>query len=319
MDRLGIFWALLVLALLGTAALLWWRKHDPLPPLSRVEANTPALTAPVSGLAVYHLGHSLVGRDMPAMVEQLAQAAGFRHDHHSQLGWGTTLRQHWEPEHEIAGFDTENAHPRFRPALNAVQSGAYDAVVLTEMVELRDALRWHEGPRYFHLWAQAARAARPEVRLYLYETWHHLNDPAEWLSRLETDPAALWEGRLLAPAWADSALGPVHVIPAGRVMAALARRLHSEGPLPGLDAMTALFARNPDGTRDAIHLNDLGNYLVALTHFSVLYHRSAEGLPHELNRADGTPADAFPPETAAALQRLVWSVIQSLPVTGVAP
>src|SRR6056297_2905194 len=55
------------------------------------------LPPPDGALAVYHLGHSLVGRDMPAMLGQLASAAG-REDHgyDSQLGWGTTLKAHWE-------------------------------------------------------------------------------------------------------------------------------------------------------------------------------------------------------------------------------
>ena len=31
-------------------------------------------------------------------------------------------------------------------------------------------------------------------------------------------------------------------------------------------------------------------YLVALTHYAVLYRQSPVGLPHALSRADGTPA-----------------------------
>jgi hypothetical protein len=87
---------------------------------------------------------------------------------------------------------------------------------------------------------------------------------------------------------------PVHVIPAGQVMARFVRAgsrqaRRTAGPqVAGKD----LFARNPDGTQDNIHLNDLGNYLVALTHYAVLYHRSPVGLPHRLKRADGTDASA---------------------------
>ena len=44
------------------------------------------LIPPEGVMSVYHLGHSLVGRDMPAM---LAQMAG--HDYASQLGWGASI------------------------------------------------------------------------------------------------------------------------------------------------------------------------------------------------------------------------------------
>jgi hypothetical protein len=64
---------------------------------------------PPSGpLAVYHLGHSLVGRDMPVMLNQLAGAG---HSHASQLGWGSSLMNH--ATGEVNGFAEENAHPRF--------------------------------------------------------------------------------------------------------------------------------------------------------------------------------------------------------------
>lgn len=319
MER--IFGLLILVALMAGATLaayLWWQNRAALPPLAAVPANAPPLAPPDAGLQVFHLGHSLVGRDMPAMVQQLAHAAGFAgHDHASQLGWGTPLRAHWDADIAITGFAEENAHARFRPAHEAIASGAYDAVILTEMVELRDALRWHDGAAYFRRWAQAARHARPDVRLYLYETWHDLEHPDGWLNRLDTDPAALWEGRLLAPSWADPALGGVHVIPAGRVMAALARALQTEGAVAGLSDPRGLFARNADGTLDTIHLNDQGHYLVALTHLAVLYQRPVAGLPHRLLRADGTPADAPSPEAAALMQRVVWEVVQSLPVTGI--
>ena len=65
------------LARLAAAMALWPVPGPSLPPLP----------PPADPLATYHLGHSLVGRDMPAM---LAQMAG--HDHASQLGWGASLR-----------------------------------------------------------------------------------------------------------------------------------------------------------------------------------------------------------------------------------
>lgn len=308
-----------VLAAVGAGVMSALRADPPLPPPIAAAPNAPPLPAPAQGLRVFHLGHSLVGRDMPAMVQQLADAAGLAgHDHHSQLGWGTSLREHWEPGLTINGFEAENAHPRFRPARPALESGEYDAVILTEMVELRDAIRWHDSPAYVPRWVAAARAANPGARVYLYTSWHNLEHPDGWLERLQGDPAALWQPYLLAPVWADPALGPLHVIPVTEVLAELTRRLGAGDGADGLRVPADLFARNPDGTLDTIHVNDQGLYLVALTHFATLYHRDPRGLPHALARADGTPAQAPTEGAAALMQAVVWDVVRAHPLTGIA-
>lgn len=276
-----------------------------------VRAALP-LAPPDGPLAVFHLGHSLVGRDMPAMLAQLAPA-GHRYD--SQLGWGTSLREHWDPDLPIRGFETENDHPRFRPARDAIGSGAYDAIVLTEMVEIRDAIRWHDSDKYIARWAEAAREAATGARIYLYETWHRLDDPEGWLERIDADLSRYWIDRLARPAFDPDQ--PVRVIPAGQVMAAVVRAVEARGGVGTVTGREDLFARTEDGGVDQIHLNDLGAYLVALTHYAVLYHRSPEGLPHRLRRADGSPADAPDPETARLMQQIVWQVVTENPWTGV--
>ncbi|MCB1407536.1 MAG: hypothetical protein KDK01_15105 [Rhodobacteraceae bacterium] len=306
----------LLLAALGFGAVAVLLASRP-PETARVIANAPTLTAPDHGLRVFHLGHSLVGRDMPAMVTQLAHAAGFgAHRYESQLGWGTSLRAHWYPDAEIAGFERENDHAAFRPALEAVTSGDYDAIILTEMVELRDAIRWHDSPRYLSQWVEAARTARPDVRIYLYKTWHDLQHPEGWLDRLENDPVALWQQQVLAPTWANPDLGPVHVVPATQVLAELTRALRDGPGAEGLRQPADLFRRNADGSLDTIHLNDQGHYLIALTHVATLYHRPVLGLPHALLRADGMPADPPGAEAAALMQRIVDAVMRTTPNTG---
>ena len=47
---------------------------------------------------------------------------------------------------------------------DAVDSGDCDAFVLTEMVEIRDAIRYHASPAYLHRWAARAAKARAQVR-----------------------------------------------------------------------------------------------------------------------------------------------------------
>ncbi|MBN2630472.1 MAG: hypothetical protein JXR75_08025 [Rhodobacteraceae bacterium] len=306
--RKGLIAALIAVVAGAGWAAQRWGQPQPLT-AAQVVAQLPPLVAPAGPMSTYHLGHSLVGRDMPAMLAQLAG-----HDHASQLGWGTSLKDHWTGS--IAGFDTENAHPRYRAAAEALDSGSYPAVVLTEMVEIRAAIRYHDSPRYLAQWAARVRKARPDARLYLYETWHPLDDPAGWLVRLDADLDRYWVGTLLAGAMARNGVGPIYIIPGGQVMAATARAIEA-GKVPGLATREDLFAKAEDGTTDAIHFNDLGAYLMALTHYATLYHRSPVGLPHDLTRADGSPITPFAPQTAAALQRIVWDTVSGYALSGV--
>jgi hypothetical protein len=265
------------------------------------------LPAPAGPLRVYHIGHSLVGRDVPAM---LAQLAGPEHRYESQLGWGATLKAHWGDD-TVAGFSEENDHDRFRPAGEAVDSGDYDAVVLTEMIDIRSAIRYYDSPAYLRRWAERVAEARPDARVYLYETWHQLDDPEGWLHRLDRDLGRYWEGELLARAHAGGNLPTaMHVIPAGQVLASFARAVDALGGVEGISGARDLF-------RDTIHLNDLGAYLVALIHYAVLYQRSPVGLPRQLLRADGTAANAPAAETARLMQEVVWNLVTSYPKTGV--
>lgn len=312
--RMAILGSLAGLGSAAAGALYWGLTRPPSPASVRARIAGP-LPAPQGALNVFHLGHSLVNRDMPAMLAQLAPQ-GHRYD--SQLGWGTTLQAHWG-DAPINGFESENAHPRFRPAHEAVESGEYDAVVLTEMVEIRASIRWYESPRYLARWARKAITARPDVRLYLYETWHQLDDPEGWLERLDRDLDRYWLSRVLGPALKDLPEGAeIRVIPAGQVLAAFVRAVERQGGLGNLRDRSDLFQRAADGTLDTIHLNDMGNYLVALVHFAVLYQASPLGLPHALMRADGTPATAPAAEVARLMQEVTQEVVHTQGLSGLA-
>ena len=252
------------------------------------------------------------------MPHMLAQLVGEGHRWNSQLGSGTSLRQHWEPDEPILNFDLVNTPPTFRDARAAIGSGGYDAVILTEMVELRDAIRYHASAKYLRRWADLARRANDETRLYLYETWHPLDDPDGWLQRIDTDLERLWLGKLTKSDTRRNLGRPVYLIPGGQAMAAVARAAEA-GEIDGLTRREHLFAQTPSGKQDMIHFNDLGAYVVALTHYSVLYHRSPVGLPHRLTRADGSAADALTPTAARQVQDIIWRLVTAMPRTGVTP
>ncbi|MEL0435762.1 hypothetical protein [Phycobacter sp. K97] len=274
----------------------------------------PPLAAPDQPLNVYHLGHSLVGAVMPHMLAQLAPKG---HIWNGQLGSGTALKQHWEPDETILDFDLVNQPPVWRDAKEAIGSGDYDAVVLTEMVELRDAVKYFGSAKYLRRWASLAREGSPDTRIYLYETWHHLNDPDGWETRIDADLEHLWLGKVLGSDSRRNPKRPVYLIPAGQVMAAVSRAIDA-GRIEGITDISDLFSKAPDGTQDTIHINDLGAYVVALTHFAVLYHRSPVGLPHRLSRPDGEAATAFSAPAARQVQEIVWQVVRTMPRTGLA-
>ena len=287
---------------------------QPLDPTATAGLYATAPEPPAGPRAVFHLGHSLVGRDMPAMLQQLA---GPGHRYESQLGWGASLKAHWG-DAPIAGFEQENAHPRFRPAAEALASGDYDAVVLTEMVEIRDAIQYHASADYLQRHAKRAWAADPGAEVFLYETWHPLTDPEGWLARLDRDLGRYWEDEILFPALAYPGMErPIYLIPAGQVFARFLRAAEAAGGVDGIARPEDLFAKGADGVQDPIHLNDLGAYLVALTHYAVLYRRSPEGLPFRLRRADGSAAVPPGPAAARLMQQVVWEVVTSLLRTGV--
>jgi hypothetical protein len=143
-----------------------------------------------------------------------------------------------------------------------------------------------------------------------------LDDPDGWLNRLDGDLQRHWEGDLLRRAMDGHDTGVIFVIPGGQVLAALVRAMEA-GQVPGLTKREQLFARDPRGAIDPIHLNDLGAYIIALVHFAVLYHRTPEGMPYRLLRADGSVTNALPVEAVPAIQRLVWQVVKGYAATGV--
>lgn len=265
--------------------------------------------APRDGpLRVYYMGHSLIGYDMPVMVQALAGAG---HVFHSQLGWGANMNEHWDPEIPVKGFAESNTHPQHRDPHEAIASGAYDAIVITEAVEIRDAIEYADPAYFLREIAVASWQANPDARVYFYETWHQLDDPEGWLVRIDGDLKLYWEDEILRRALAyDNVTRPIYVIPGGQVMAAFVRAVEARGGVGPIRDRGDLFT-------DAIHFNDYGAYLMALTHYAVLYGRSPLGLPHRLAKLDGTQARDPGPEAARLMQETVWSVVTSYPPTGV--
>ena len=268
------------------------------------------LTPPTGPVSVYFIGHSLIGRTMPALLAQFAPPG---HRYESQSGWGAELQAHWEPDVPLNGAEVENDHPRFREAHEAVSSGDYDVLVLTEKIGLESSIKYHDSWYYLAKWSEAAWAANPDTRVYIYETWHETDVEGGWMARIDRDLPLLWEGEIVDRALAETgARRPIYVIPAGQVMARFVREAQARVGIGGIASERDLL---PDG----IHKSDAAAYLVALTHYAVIYGRSPVGLPHSgLVTETGAPFAAPDAETARIMQELVWEVVTSYRRTGVA-
>jgi hypothetical protein len=113
-------------------------------------------TAP---LDLLFIGNSFTARnDLPDLIAQLAAARGRHLQHRLISAGGASLRTHWN-----AG-----------EALQAIQGGHYDYVVLQEQstLPIKNAKRMHENVRLFHQAIQAAGA-----KTVLYMTWARRQAP----------------------------------------------------------------------------------------------------------------------------------------------
>jgi len=109
--------------------------------------------------------------------------------------------------------------------------------------------------------------------------------------------------------------GPdMFMIPAGTAMVALYDQIEG-GSVYGLTSLMQIF-------KDQIHMNDIGNYFVALVHYATIYKRSPVGLTNEtFDRnddpfQDGDPFEAPHPDTARDMQKIVWEVVRNDPYSG---
>jgi len=273
------------------------------------------LTRPEKKLNVYHLGHSLVGRTMPLMLQQLA---GPGHNFRSQLGWGTSLKEHWEPEIAINGFDKENNHEYYESVFDAIRGARFDAFVLTEMVEIKDAIIYYNSARYLQKFVEEIIKYNPNARVFLYESWHRVTDQEGWITRLDRDLDYYWLGKIVDRAHrCMKSNRAIYIIPVGQVMSAFFKEIARLGGIEGISNPEDIFHQNLDGSLDDIHVNDIGNYLSALVHYSVLYQRSPEGLPFQLKNETGGNAMAPSKEAAQLMQEITWRVVSDNYRTGI--
>ncbi len=101
----------------------------------------------------------------------------------------------------------------------------------------------------------------------------------------------------------------VYLIPGHKMMAQLYDDIH-EGIVPGIANINDFFSDN-------IHTNSLGDYAIAMIHYSCIFNTSPVGLTNDLMPDPPAGFQMPSPELALYLQNMIWEVVTSYPRTGV--
>jgi hypothetical protein len=294
---------------------LWFIPDPPSRGMPPAATDACASSAPLARVHVLFVGHSLVNQTMPRMAAAVAGALGVELTYDVQLTDGGSLEVNWNHAAEATGVN----------ARQALGAGHYDTLVLTEAVNLDDHLRWSDPAGHAQRWYALARAARPDTRLFFYETWHHRSEPRHarglplwpsrltWREHLDAD-LGKWEHivdeatRLAAQSDPSRAPLDVHIVPGGQALAALVDAIRA-GQVPGVAREEELFT-------DGVHLSDVGNYFIALVQVATLTRADLTGAPHQVPRADGELV-SVPVDTARALAALAQRSVRLYPRSGV--
>lgn len=256
----------------------------------------------------FFLGHSLINFHIPHMVDQLSILGGQTFSYDANIGIGASLSWHWQSP-------TSGQGPQWDLTL---PNGDYENFIITEAVPLNNHLLYSNTYRYVDSLYRYAELYNPNIRYYIYETWHCTNsgngtttgtggypcsnDPLSntlWRDRLDQD-LEKWESiadsiNLLHP-------NQMYVIPGGQAFAKLSDSIET-GNVPGLSSVYDLF-------EDEYHLDPRGNYFISCVMYSVIHGESPVGLPNQLMTEFGGLYTEYPTlEQAEIMQEIAWQTV----------
>lgn len=293
--------------LLGGVAFFFYRRlHKitfiPDPPSRSLNTDGWEESPSFDSLKVLFIGHSLIGTEAPAMAGAVARSLGVQWTHDVQLTDGGSLKVNWNHPNAAAGVNGPEA----------LDTGEYDVVVLTEAVILDDILRWSDSSGYADRFYQRARASRDDIRMLFFEGWHDREAPRvryglttapEWRQWIDDD-LGKWESIVDGTGVREQ----VRIIPGGQAMAQLSDAI-DRGEIPGDLTLDAFFS-------DTVHLSTLGSYYLALVHVSAIARRSPVGATNQVPHSEGEGWD-IPEDVALALQELAWRCVRGYSRSGV--
>lgn len=247
---------------------------------------------------VLFIGHSLVGPNLPDLVEAALDQMSGPSVIEAQVINGASLGYNWDHSQEAEGVDGRARLAR----------GGVDVLILTEA----QPIAMQEGSaEQVARFAALAQQANPDVRVFLYESWPSLasgpgmaipGDPGAgtpWADRVGKE-LALWES-IAAKASAKGV--PVSVIPAGQAMLALSQAM-AAGKVPGLTDLRQVFT-------DDTHPDGKGLYFLAMVQAAAIAGKSPEGLPARLTRNWLSREAVITDAQARAFQTIAWQVVST--------
>jgi len=222
----------------------------------------------VNSLKVYWVGHSLMSakdhgdpqaRSLLELIEPLAESEGNDYSFYKHttpgapIGWNWGVADSWGGIESLIAPLIDDSDPEY---------GSFDAIVVTEGVNINSSYEWWASSFYARKFYNAALNANPNARLFLYESWHHYNGSDDnfrsyygpqasydwfedmkeshqtWVNILEeaADPnkTAVVENYAFQGEGEDPGNGEdlleVYLIPTGKVLVAILERLAAKNP-----------------------------------------------------------------------------------------
>ncbi len=269
----------------------------------------------------FFLGHSLINFHTPNMVQKLANNASLNFKYRANIGNGAPLIWHFTNPTTSQGssWDTTLNKP------------GYTNFVLTEAIPLKGNMQWNNTHYYIDTLFKFARKSNPNLKLYIYETWHCIysgtrngcNVWEPWNNRFaavdDNDTLIAFNTRLAQDlvkweSMADSVnknfgANTAFVIPAGQAIKVLSDSI-AAGKVPGITNISELYT-------DYIHNSYRGAYFIACVMYSSLSKQSPEGLSNSLTDEWGINYSTYTsqpnpiptPAQAAVFQRIAWQVV----------
>jgi hypothetical protein len=210
---------------------------------------------PLSDLSVYWVGHSLMD-GIDTSEDGALNIMGLVGHFAASRDEGYAMFPHTRPGSPLS----ENWYWRHTEPLEEIRERGhhYDVMVITEAVPLDPQIEWNASDFFARRFFCAAKMANPDMRFYVYETWHHRYASWEdggyppphtwdWRGRLSED-LSKWEAVAAAAATGDgvdtpeayawthsgedpagdcTVRGTVGIVPVGQALAALYDRLQA--------------------------------------------------------------------------------------------
>ena len=279
-------------------------------------------------LRVYHIGNSVTDTIRYRSLQQMAASKGDTYTFGRHMIPGAPLQHIWE--HPTSGFK-ENPYGHYPEALKNYEWDVITLQPFDRQIESDDGQGDLTTAKKF---IDLLLPKSPDVQLYVYQRWPRRKlldkknpaagyQPFDYEKLWSRKYTGRWDGTYesrdffgklttaLNQAYPDLK-HPVLMVPVGDVLVELNKRA-TAGKVPGIGGVEELYV-------DAIHLNNVGAFVVGTTFYATLFQKDPAGTdfraygPGTKQKLD-RPIDK---DLARAVQETVWDVVRAHPLAGVA-